>query len=158
MAISTTARVIACSARGATSILIQKHNRVRATEITKTGALTRGMLTPLDLSAINSLSADMRPNTKRIAVRNPHGIVKVRENGSTNAMKPRTVRIGTSGLFTRMFSNSRKIFPRTKTKLRIKTPSPAVTRMPVATWRSMIFIRRRSDSYSWKIPILRNLS
>ena len=41
------------------------------------------MLTPLARSAINSLSAERRPNTSRIAVSNPQGMVKMSENGST---------------------------------------------------------------------------
>ena len=38
-------------------------------------------LTPLERRAINSLSAESRPKTRRIAVSNPHGIVKIREKG-----------------------------------------------------------------------------
>ena len=34
-------------------------------------------------SAISSLSAESRPNTSKIAVSNPHGIVKMSENGNT---------------------------------------------------------------------------
>ena len=118
VAISTIARVMACSARGATSMLIQKQIPVSRTASTKTGTQIRGTLMPLDFSAINSLSADIRPNTKRIAVRKPHGIVKVSENGRTSAMKASTVQMGTSGLLTKTFRSSLKIFPRTRTRLR----------------------------------------
>ena len=41
------------------------------------------MLTPLERNAINSLSAESRPKTSRIAVNNPQGMVKMSENGST---------------------------------------------------------------------------
>ena len=44
---------------------------------------TRVTLTPLARSAINSLSAESRPKTSRIAVSNPQGMVKMSENGRT---------------------------------------------------------------------------
>ena len=54
------------------------HNRDRAS-----GMQMREMLTPFERRAINSLSAESRPNTSRIAVNNPQGMVKMSENGRT---------------------------------------------------------------------------
>ena len=48
---------------------------------TITGTVTRVILTPLARNAINSFSADIFPKTNSTAVKNPHGIVKVSENG-----------------------------------------------------------------------------
>src|SRR5947207_13955576 len=56
---------------------------VHASAMPASGTDTRVTLTPLARSAINSLSADNRPKTRRIAVNNPHGMVKISENGST---------------------------------------------------------------------------
>jgi hypothetical protein len=60
------------------------------------GTDTRVTLTPLARNAINSLSADSRPKTRRIAVNNPHGMVKISENGNTYAMNVIKYSIGTS--------------------------------------------------------------
>ena len=51
------------------------------------------MLTPVARIAVSSFSAESRPNTSSTAVRKPHGIVNVSENGSTYAMKLR-MRLG----------------------------------------------------------------
>ena len=51
-----------------------------------TGTQRRGILMPLERSAVISFSADIRPKTSRTAVRKPHGIVNVSENGTTYAM------------------------------------------------------------------------
>ena len=133
VAMSMTARVIACSARGATSALIQKQTSESAIALRKTGKQMRGTLTPFAFSAINSLSADILPKNSRIAVRKPQGIVKVRENGSTSAMKATTVNSGTSGLLMRISRSCWKIFPNTKTRLKTMTPMNAVRRTPEAT-------------------------
>ena len=60
------------------------------------GTQKRVMLTPLLRSAINSLSAESRPKTSRMAVSNPHGMVKMSEKGKTYAMKVTRYSVGTS--------------------------------------------------------------
>ena len=68
---------------GDTWTVSQRQSAVHTSEITPSETATRGTLTPLARSAINSLSAESRPNTSRIAVKSPHGIVKMSENGKT---------------------------------------------------------------------------
>ena len=104
----------------------------------------RGTLTPLDFSATSSLSADIRPNTSSRAVRKPHGIVKVSENGSTSAMNASTVAMGTSGLLIRTSSSCLKRLPSTSTRLRTTTPKKAVAITLMLTYRSIIFIKSHS--------------
>src|SRR5213595_4350351 len=85
-------------AAGATCTLSQRQIAVHASAMPASETDTRVTLTPLARSAINSLSADNRPKTRRIAVNNPHGIVKISENGSTYAMNVIKYSIGTSWL------------------------------------------------------------
>ena len=75
-------RNFSCAA-GATCTLSQRQIAVQPSAMPASGTDTRVTLTPLARSAINSLSAESRPNTSRIAVNNPHGMVKMSENGST---------------------------------------------------------------------------
>jgi hypothetical protein len=53
--------------------LSQKQIAVHKSAITARGMQMREMLTPFERSAINSLSAESRPNTSRIAVNSPQG-------------------------------------------------------------------------------------
>src|SRR5438874_12020779 len=92
--------------------------QTRATKASETQ--TRGTLTPLERSAMSSLSVDKRPKTSSIAVNNPHGVVKISENGSTYAIKLTRYSTGMSGLT----SNGRslqKIMPATRKSLRQKS-------------------------------------
>ena len=88
-------RNFSCAA-GAACTLSQAQIAVQTTAIPPSGMQMRVMLTPFERNAISSLSADSRPNTSRIAVNNPHGIVKMSENGSTYAMNVIRYSIGTS--------------------------------------------------------------
>ena len=72
-----------CSAAGAACTLSQKQIAVHKSAITASGMQIREMLTPFERRAINSLSAESRPNTSNMAVNNPQGMVKMRENGRT---------------------------------------------------------------------------
>ena len=74
---------IASRARGATVVLIQNVKALRTRATPRTGRQTRSRLVPQARKATISLSADIRPKTSRTAVRNAHGTVKVKENGST---------------------------------------------------------------------------
>ena len=56
----------------------------------------RIILTPFERSAVNSLSAERRPKTRRTAVSSPQGIVKISENGRTYATKPMRYSTGKS--------------------------------------------------------------
>ena len=75
-------RSFSCAA-GATSTFSQRQITVQMTASRASGTQTRVTLTPLERSAINSLSAESRPKTRRIAVSNPQGMVKMREKGRT---------------------------------------------------------------------------
>ena len=75
-------RIFSCAA-GATWTFSQRRIAVQRNAITASGMQIRVMLTPLERSAINSLSAESRPKTRRTAVSNPHGMVKMREKGRT---------------------------------------------------------------------------
>ena len=82
-------------ARGATSVLIQKQTPTRSRATARTGTKILEKLTPVARSAIISLSAESLPKTRSTAVRKPQGMVKVIENGRTNATKESTVESGT---------------------------------------------------------------
>ncbi len=70
-------------AAGATCVLSQRQIAVQTRAMTASGRQIRVMLIPFDRSAINSLSAENRPKTSRMAVNSPHGMVKMSENGRT---------------------------------------------------------------------------
>jgi len=74
----------------------QRQITVQPSAMPASGRETRVTLTPLARNAINSLSADSRPKTRRIAVNNPYGMVKMSENGSTYARDVIRYSIGTS--------------------------------------------------------------
>src|ERR1043166_2052971 len=99
----------------------------------------RVMLTPLERNAINSLSAESRPNTSRIAVNNPHGIVKMNENGNTYAINVIRYSTGTSW-FTSSGSSFRKMFPTTRTRLSTAIANATLTSNSRLTNRSISFI------------------
>ena len=75
-------RNFSCAA-GAACTLSHKQIPVQSRAIPASGIQMRDMLTPFERSAISSLSAESRPNTSRIAVSNPQGIVKMSEKGIT---------------------------------------------------------------------------
>ena len=74
-------RNFSCAA-GATCTLSQRQITVQMSATPQSETHTRGTLTPFARSAINSLSAESRPNTSRIAVNNPQGMVKMSEKGN----------------------------------------------------------------------------
>ena len=86
---------IAYWALGAMSVLIQRQTPTSSTETPSTGIKILKKLTPMDRRAMISLSAESLPKTSSTAVRNPQGMVNVIENGSTKAMKAKTVSRGT---------------------------------------------------------------
>src|SRR5205823_13928505 len=75
-------RSFSCAA-GAAWTLSQRQIAVQKSATPASGMQMRDMLTPFERSAISSLSAESRPNTSRIAVSNPQGIVKISEKGIT---------------------------------------------------------------------------
>ncbi len=75
-------RNFSCAA-GATLTFSQRQIAVQIIARKASGTHARVTLTPLARSAINSLSAESRPKTSRIAVNNPQGMVKMSENGRT---------------------------------------------------------------------------
>src|SRR5262245_10103169 len=133
-------------AAGATCTLSQRQIAVQMTATPQSEMHTRGTLIPFARRAINSLSAESRPNTSRIAANNPHGLVKISENGNTHAMKVIRYSIGTS-CFTSKGSSLREISPSTSTRLNTDMENATVTISSRLTKRSINFIFCRTREH-----------